>query len=142
MRAPGVACIPLGKKVPPTGTVAGQARTHGRVRPNMPTDTLGHTSRGNIGSGPTVPPKKPRGWLGTLDRLSGITNPRDLALELIRRVDINRELYSAGMEPNQEDKESLRLLCIQWDRLRAVHSGGNPQHQPARLAGRGTKGSH
>lgn len=84
---------------------------------------------------PWNPP--PKGWPHVHDRRPVITSLRELAEELIRRFDIIRELRDAGIDPTQEDRESLSFLCRQWDRLRMLRSGGIPQRATGGLA-RGT----
>lgn len=102
----------------------------------MRNDTADPTSPENIDSGNPVQWYLPqrKGWPHSLGQRRVITNLRDLAEELIRRVDINRELYRAGMEPTQEDRESLRFLCCQWDRLRLLRARRIPQRTTGGLA--------
>lgn len=95
----------------------------------MPTDTPDHTSPENTYNGsPTTADKRTRNQFPTVrEWYMAITNPLDLAVELMRRVNINKELEHAGIEPSQEDRLTLIHLCHEWDRLRAIRMGGNPQ---------------
>lgn len=104
----------------------------------MRTDTPDPTSRENTSIGtPEFQILPRRGWPRVHGRRPVITRPIDLAEELIRRIDINRELRNAGIDPTQEDRESLSFLCHQWDRLRMLRSGGIPKRATGGLA-RGT----
>lgn len=108
-----------------TNIVPAVAPTLRRVRRRMRTDTHDPTSPENTSIGqPILAQTTVKGWPHVHDRRQVITRPIDLAKELIRRIDINRELRDAGIDPTQEDRESLSFLCHQWDRLRMLRSGG------------------
>lgn len=51
--------------------------------------------------------------LGKREKLS----KEELAIQLIRRIDINRELRNAGKPLTWEDTQSMRSLLAQWDRI-------------------------
>lgn len=101
----------------------------------MRTDTPDPISPENTETGQLIQPwKMAKNWPHVHGRRPVITSQRGVAEELIRRIDINRELRDAGINPTQEDRESLSFLCHQWDRLRMLRSGGIPKRTTGGLA--------